>query len=439
MGSQTLSVGFGEVDITPPAGLFMCGGLQPRTNGGTDDPLLAKALVASSGAGPIAVVGVDLIGLPRPLVDQALERIERRTGIDRGAVLVSCSHTHSGPYTVEGLYSFGVTDEAYLATLPDAIAMSVERAYASLRQATMHIGRSVVHHYLHHRRVLGKDGKAINTWMTDMINDLDRCPQLVGTCGPVDPEMWVLRFDDLTGRPIGVFVNFSLHVNTHFGTTWSADYPGVIASEMRRVFGPQVSTVFTPGACANINTTMGLDKWHQAAAFLAEQAVIAAKRARKVETPVVVDGIRRDLLAPRRDPLSQPAEAIARLDWGGGRSWPEVFEPMLDHIGAMPDALPVPVGAVRMGPFAIASNPGELFVEHGLTIKQRSPFPHTVVAELTNDLILYQPTRQAFEQQAYETLVGANRVSMTGIEQIVDTAGELLQQLWDRAPIPRPK
>ena len=96
----------------------------------------------------------------------------------------------------------------------------------------------------------------------------------------------------------------------------------------------------------------------------------------------------------------------------------------------MPRQLLVPVNAARIGPLAIATNAGELFVEHGLTIKERSPFPHTVVAELTNDLIMYQPTREAFEQQGYETLVGPNRVSMTGIEKLVDTAVELLQELW---------
>jgi neutral ceramidase len=141
--------------------------------------------------------------------------------------------------------------------------------------------------------------------------------------------------------------------------------------------------------------------------------------------------VRCDLPAPRRDPQSQPSEAIGRLDWGGGNAFHEVFDPMLTHVAEMPEIMPVPINALRIGPFAVASNPGELFVEHGLNIKQRSPFPHTVVAELTNDLIMYQPTRQAFAQQGYETLVGANRISVDGIEQIVDTAGELLQQLWD--------
>ena len=430
MDIPALRVGFGEVDVTPPVGLYMCGSLQPRTNVGVDDPLMAKTMVASAGGKTVAIVGVDLIGLPREIVDRAIEQAVERTGIDADCILVSCSHTHSGPYTVESLYVSGVTDADYLATLPGAIAASIEEAQAASQPATMHIGRSAVYRYLHHRRVLAKDGKAINTWMRDLTNDLERCPQLIGTAGPVDPELWVVRFDDMEGRPFGALTNLSLHVNTHFGTTYSADYPGVMAAHMRHAFGPRFRTVFTPGACANINSTGDIGGWRRAAEFLAAQALEAAKRARPAGTPVVVDGRRRDLAVARRDPESQPAGAIDRLDWGGGRSRREVFEPMLDHVGALPAELVVPVSAMRLGPFAIASNPGELFVEHGLTIKRESPFPHTVVAELTNDLILYQPTREAFEQQGYETLVGANRVSIEGIERIVDTAVELLHELW---------
>ena len=66
------------------------------------------------------------------------------------------------------------------------------------------------------------------------------------------------------------------------------------------------------------------------------------------------------------------------------------------------------------------------------SLKRRSPFPHTVVAQLTNDIVLFQPTREAFEQQGYEALVGPNRVSLAGIEKIVDTAVDLLDALWQR-------
>lgn len=432
MSEVALQIGFAEVDITPPVGLLMCGSLDPRKNAGTSDPLMAKALVAKAGDQQIAIVGIDLIGLPRALADPLIQEAAHRSGLDTAAILFSCSHTHSGPYTIEGLYAFGVTDQDYLATLPNLIISSIAKAQAACQPATMHIGRALVHHGLHNRRVLCPDGKALNTWMAGALNDLDLVPQVLGSCGPIDPELWVVRFDDLAGHPLGLLCNFTLHTNSHFGNTWSADYPGVIADSMRKALGSQVITVFTLGACADINPTMGGDRWRQGADYYAEQAVVAAQRARPVREPIRVGGLRREVAAKRRDPATQPAEAIGRLHWGerGGRA--DVFAPLLTHVAAMPDPLLVPVNAAHIGPFAIASNPGELFVEHGLSIKQRSPFPHTVVSELTNDLIMYQPTRAAFEQQGYETLVGANRVALEGVETIVNSAVELLQELWQK-------
>ena len=92
----------------------------------------------------------------------------------------------------------------------------------------------------------------------------------------------------------------------------------------------------------------------------------------------------------------------------------------------------MPVNAARIGPFAIATNAGELFVEWGISVKKRSPFPHTIVSELTNDWVGYEPTELAFQHEGYETLAGANFVSLEGIQTLVDTAVELLQSLWKK-------
>jgi hypothetical protein len=434
MNSPTLKVGFGEVDITPPVGLQMAGSLTPRGNEGIDDPLMMKAIVLADDDRSAAIVGVDLISLPSHIVEPALDEATRRTGIGRDCIIVSCSHTHSGPYTGRTRSEQKqLSDDAYLSTLPEAIATSVECAYQTLQPATMHIGRSIVHQYLHNRRVLGKDGKAINTWMRDLLGDLEKTPQLLGAAGPIDPEMWVVRFDDADGVPFGAFVNFTLHVNMHFGRRYSADYPGVIAAEMRHIFGPAFYTVFTPGACANINTTAGGPiHWRHTADYFAEQAIQAARSAIPIEGATTVDGARQDVLAQRRDVESQRDGAVERLNWGGGKTYSDVFQRRSHYVESLPDQVSVPVNAVRFGPFAVASNPGELFVEHGLTIKRRSPFPHTVVAELSNASIAYQPTGQAFEEEGYETLVGANLLSVGGIEQVVDAAVELLDALWER-------
>ena len=431
MDGTQFRVGFGETDITPPDGLYMCGSLDPRKNEGMTDPLQSHAMVVESGGARIAIVGVDLIGLPKALADEIIAEAAGRTGIPADAFMIACSHTHSGPYTAEGLYSSQVTDAEYLSSLPDRIAASVEQAAGRVEPATMHIGRALVHHGLHNRRVICPDGKVLNTWMPAALNDLDVIPQVLGTAGPVDPELWVVRFDRLDGSTLGVFYNFSLHTNSKGGLTWSADYPCVVAELMREEYGSEVISVYTPGACADINVTLGGAHWRESATYFAEQAVDAARRAIPVEGPIPVSAIRREITVPRRDPADQPPEAIGRLNWGGAGGRADVFDRQAELVAAMPEQLTVVISAARIGPFAIASNPGELFVEHGLSIKRRSPFRHTVVSELTNDLIMYQPTREAFAQQGYETLVGPNRVAMEGIERIVDTAVELVEELWN--------
>lgn len=102
---------------------------------------------------------------------------------------------------------------------------------------------------------------------------------------------------------------------------------------------------------------------------------------------------------------------------------------MLKWVAGLPEQLNIPVSAARIGPLGIASNAGELFVELGLEIKRRSPFKHTIISQLTNDTLGYQPDPAGFAAEGYETLVGANRISPEGIGMLVDSAVSQLEQL----------
>ncbi len=428
--NQDLWVGFGVSDITPPLGLAMAGGLDPRTNRGTGDPLQAKTLYVRGRGGAVAIVGVDLLGLPRDVADAAIDAAARRAGLDPAAILIACSHTHSGPYMINPPHCDGLVDEPYVTSLPERIAASIAGAVDAAQPATFSLGRSLVYHGFHHRRVTTKhDGLAVNTWMRGLLNDLDTVPQVLGTAGVVDPELWVARFDAPDGGTLGMLINFSVHVNARFGDTWSADYPGVMAARMAEAFGPATVSVFTPGACANVNPTRNGDQWLEGADFFAAQALDAARRARRIEGPIAVNATRHDVAVPRRDPASQRDGAIERLCWGSGGGRRDVFGPSLKWVAGLPSQQIVPVNAARIGPLGIATNAGELFVEWGLDIKRRSPFPHTIVTELTNDTIGYQPDAAAFAAEGYETLVGANRIAPEGIQSLIDSAVQQLETL----------
>lgn len=424
-----LRVGFGQVDITPPVGGIITGPGAPASTG-TDDPLKAKALVVESGGRQLAIVGVDLVKFRRDLADAAIAQAAQRTGLARDAIMLCPSHNHSSPL-IPAQGDKATVNRDYIATLPKLIADSIEQAHQALQPARMSIGRSLVYEGHCNRRVISKtDGLALNVWLKKL-NDLKQVPQVLGSEGPIDPELWVVRFDALDGRMLGTLVNFTCHPCLHDRIkihTWSADYPGVIAEHIAQAYGKQAVCVFTQGASGNIQPpVMWTSDWKERAAVFAQAAVDAAKDASPVAGPVIVDYARREVEVPRCQAEAQRAAAITRLGWR-----PEAFAGAQRTAAALPRTLQVPVSAARIGPFALASNAGELFVEWGLTIKRRSPFPHTIVCELTDDWIGYEPTEQAFQHEGYETLAGVDFVALAGIQTLVDTAVDALQGLWKK-------
>lgn len=71
--------------------------------------------------------------------------------------------------------------------------------------------------------------------------------------------------------------------------------------------------------------------------------------------------------------------------------------------------------------------PGEVFVELGLAIKRRSPFPHTFVVELANECIGYIPDRRSYAEGNYEP--ESSRCAAGSGERLVEASVALLSRL----------
>lgn len=421
-----LKAGFAKVDVTPPVGAIITGPMGPKSTG-TDDPLWARAMVVQSGSKKLALVGIDLVKIRLDLSDKAIELVTQQTDITRDGILICPSHNHSSPLIpMDG--DKAIANKAYIDTLPKLISDAIVQANKVLQLARMSVGRSIVLEGHINRRLITKtDGLVLNTWLKK-VNDLKEVPQLLGTESVIDPELWLVRFDSLEGKMLGSLVNFTCHpclhdrIETH---NWSADFPGVIADTLAKEFGEQAIGVFTQGASGNIQPPVcWAPDWKERAGVFAKAAVEAAKSAMPVEGPVPVDYRRRDVDVPRCNAEAQNPLKITRLGWR-----PESFEGAKRTAESMPKMRKVPVSAARIGPFAIATNAGELFVEWGIEVKKRSPFRHTILTELTNEAAGYEPTRLAFEHEGYETLAGVNFIAVDGIQKLVDTAVELLEEL----------
>src|SRR6476469_4578890 len=85
------------VDITPKLGTPMAGYYSERGAEGTHDPLKAKAIVLQSSETKAALVSLDLISTLRSTVEEARRLIEQETGIPGKDVMISATHSHTGP------------------------------------------------------------------------------------------------------------------------------------------------------------------------------------------------------------------------------------------------------------------------------------------------------------------------------------------------------
>lgn len=127
-------VGAGQAVITPPSGAPMAGYYFNRSADGVHDDLLAKAIVIEKNGIKIAMVACDLSGMPRPIVDAARPLITAATGIPATHVMISATHTHTGPvllveknrYNIEG--EMKRIGEEYAKNLPTKIAEAVRLA-----------------------------------------------------------------------------------------------------------------------------------------------------------------------------------------------------------------------------------------------------------------------------------------------------------------------
>lgn len=423
--THKLLVGVKEIDITPKVGTLLAGGIYPRVSKGVHDPLMVKAIVLESGKQKLAYVILDLCCLTRREGDKAVNLASERTNIPPENIIWATSHTHSGPYTMPffGTTEDEVVDKEWLSSLPEKVAQCVAEANENKVPAKMSFLRAYNYNLPLNRRLRFKDGRELNNWLIDR----GETAQCIGTAGPVDPEIGILAFEDLQRNLIAVIFNYALHLTTHFGEEFSADYPAVVARRLREEFGENVVTLFMPGAMADINTYRGMEETGN---MLADSIIPKLKERKVCEETPRLGAMKCEITVPYRDFTTDQEERIKASQWP--EDVQEVFRKELEVVrreGAKEGR--TIVSAWRIGEIAFAGLPGELFVEWGLKIKEESPFPWTFPVELCCDYQGYLVTEKAWKAGGYESLIARSaKPSPEGVKMMVDKVMEILHHLW---------
>ena len=465
-----LSAGVARIDITPPPGIAHAGwGAQTHQRAaGADLPLWATALALSDGEETVVIIDIDLIYLWEPEASKVQQAVVELTGLPRSHIRLSYTHTHSGPVTGSfwtSWFTEGVeVVEAYDRSLLHRIAGVGWEAMRNLAPARIGTGSGSCHISVNRRLQRPEDGAVVVGRNWD---------------GPIDPEVQLVRIDDLSGQPLAAIVNYACHPIT-VGPDCdlvTPDYPGVVKRVVEEATG--ATCLFLQGAAGDVGPIRGvarhgLEEYERLGAILGHEASriwwelevpprkerysntleSGAPLAVYEEEPIEEDdqGIRvatRRMQLPIKElPATELLEAelaahVKRLDElrkteaGEEAVIQETMQAKRVKMradmareleGQTHRTFEAQVFAIG-DKIALVAIPGEPFVEIGLQIKEQSPIEHTLFSGYSNVGWAYIPVADAYPVGGYEVEVTPFSPDAAGI--VITETLSLLEEVCE--------
>jgi hypothetical protein len=222
-----LLAGVAKVDVTDRSGLV-------------HDPSFAKALVLKSDNNTVVIITVDAVAIGEigrignGFLGSVRTQLQQELGIPASNVLVNASHCHG---IVRG-------DCA-----PQVVSV-VKEAMGHLVPVKVGAGSAHEDRISENRRLKMKDGS-----MVDMRRAYSMPPDdQVASVGPIDPQVGIVRFDRMDGRPLAVLYNFACHpIMNPPNKGSSADFPGYASKVIEENLGEGALAFFVQGCAGDIN------------------------------------------------------------------------------------------------------------------------------------------------------------------------------------------
>ncbi|MBN1542386.1 neutral/alkaline non-lysosomal ceramidase N-terminal domain-containing protein [candidate division KSB1 bacterium] len=413
--TNRLVAGSGVADITPKTPQFLYGYPHvERISTGVHDPLQSSALYLDDGHTRLLFIANDVIFVSKALCWRVRRRIGDKTGIPEEQILISATHTHSGPVTVD--YISNENDSVVPPADPDYLAFLENR----MVKAALHAVRTC-------------EPAVIGMGLADSsgIGGNRHAPD-----GAADPQVPVLLVRSLQRtKNIACLVVCSMHptVLHEDSTLISADFPGAARTILQnRLLGDDCPVLHHTGPAGNQsprhvtrgNTFAEADRL---GAILVDSVMAALRKMTFIE--YIELGCRTRLidLPPKRFPTPKAAlqameKAADRLqnlrlakaspqeirtaecDWFGSEETLTLARAAATNRleAAYRSCLPAEIQIFQIGSWNLVAWPGEILTEYALALKQKAK--NTFVVSLANgELQGYIATPEAAASGSYES------------------------------------
>ncbi len=420
-GIEIMKAGFGRNDITPRVGVELCGfgAFRCRHSIGIRDRLWARAMAVEQDGVTVVIISCDLVGITRDLTKKVRARLRERAGLPDEAVMICCSHTHSGPNTGPNI-GWGAPDEPYRETLHNRIAGAALAALADVKEAELRHA-AVPCPGIGVNREYDRDQPPLETALRD-------------DWQPAKPELTDTICHVLAVHaPDGALRGFASYFGCHPVVCCSetrfihGDYPGVATNQVERD-ADGVTGLFFQGAQGDVNSCV-VHKPEQesllALDIVAGRYARALRRGLAEAEPVRVDRVgavlettvfsrkRWDIekiraLLAESEALLNDSEATdaAVLDDQRNIRMETVYAIALRALLARAERgetlePATEIHGIRIGPIALLGSPFETFqaIRNDVCASARAPLP--LVMSFVDDSVGYAPDRTAAARGGY--------------------------------------
>ncbi len=397
--NAALQAGAASVDITPSADAALpMSGYADRKEGfkGIHDHIYTRAIVFGDGSRFAAVVAWELIGVPNAVWEELSQRIARETGIPAEYLILCAVHDHSAPAPF-GMYgNNSPKSAAYTKQVEDATVEAIRKAKRNLHPAKIGIGTGRAYVNINRREYSADSG-----WWLGYNAE-----------GPSDKSVTVIRFDALSGKPIGLLINYAVHAVVMGGENYqiSGDVAGATSRYVENYYRgkPEDAPRSDAGAAIQLRpeetTENVVALWTSGAA--ADQNAISLARGSDF---TMVDALGKIL----GEEAVRVAGAIRTTDQAKLRGKQQVvtcpgrkIEP-----GPLPrkkykwedsDPVGIRLSLLMINDIALAGVSGEVMTMIHEHLKKRATSSSTVMVTHANGSSGYIPDDAAFEQISYE-------------------------------------
>jgi len=396
--STTFMAGFGRVKITPDSSVPLAGygNTTQRMSEGSLNFIYTSCIAVTDANGEsILMYTNDHVCTSELTLEDLRSAISEATGVPANRIMISATHTHSGPDVREVI----TAQHPYYTFFKNAMVEAGTQAMNDRSAAVMYSGSTTVDGLNFVRHYKMSNGKIAGDNFGDKQNATP-----VESVHKADNEVQILRFvRSAEDKKDIVMMNFQAHpklastASTAYGQQnrklLSSDFVGATTEYVEKT--ADVWCAYYQGAAGNLNP---LDSYIPSNNTAAQKSIYDYG---KVLGGAVVEA------------LPTLTETTAT---------PTVKSKQLQFEGQTPNGTvrPMEIDAFCIGDVGFVTVPFEMFDNTGKDIKGASPFETTIVITYANGRSGYLPSQEVWEYGAYELTICYYKQG---------TAEEVVQQL----------